>query len=742
MGRDQLARLIEQQPTAVALLMGPEHVYAAASESYLRIAGKPVLGRPYREAFPELAGQGFFELMDEVYATGEPWASRAVLAGWDADMDGVPEPHFIDVTFAPLHDARGAVEGVTITVEVVDERVRAERERGRAVADAEVARRAAEESAEWSRRLQGVASALNQTVSPEEVAQVCVRHGMRALGAAAGSLGVLVKGASEFEVVFTTGYPPEVEERWRRFPLTAGKPVSDAVLTRAPVLLASAAEWEARYPHVAADHRHAGSVAFLATPLVVGGRALAGLAFSFHTEQAFGEGERLFLATLGEQAAQALERARLFDSERLARGTAERLQALTAAVSGALSTAAVGAATMEHGVRAVGADAGVLALLTPTGDALEVAASTGYPPEACMDRGRRWALETTIPIAEAARTGTPVCIASPDDWARRYPDGYRLVNSRSAAWAAVPLVLGGASAGALLWTFNAPRAFEPREVALMETLARVCSQALERVSLLETERRARAEAEEANRSKTEFLSAMSHELRTPLNAIAGYVDLLDAGVRGPINDAQRTDLRRIQRAQEMLLSLINDVLNFARLEAGRLEIVRTEIRPRELLRELEDLIGTQLRARGLSFTCSPCDEGLLALGDPERIRQILLNLLSNAMKFTDAGGSVAVSASAHDGRVAIAVRDTGRGIPREKLDGIFEPFVQIDRRQLEESQQGVGLGLAISRELARAMGGDLTAESTPGEGSCFTLTLPAPVAAARGRLHVEDEAMR
>jgi signal transduction histidine kinase len=731
-GRDQLARLIAQQPTAVALLMGPEHVYAAASESYLRIAGKPVLGRSYREAFPELAGQGFFEVMDEVYATGEPWGSRAVLAAWDADMDGVPETHFIDVTFAPLRDARGAVEGVTLTVEVVDERVGAERERGRAVADAEVARRAAEESAEWSRRLQEVASALNQTVSPEEVAEVCVRHGMRALGADAGSLGVLVMGGSEFEVVFTTGYAPEVEERWRRFPLTAGRPVPDAVLTRAPVLLASVAEWEARYPGAAADHRHAGSAAFLAIPLAVGGRALAGLAFSFQSEQAFGEGERLFLATLGEQAAQALERARLFESERLARGTAERLQALTAAVSGALSTAAVGDATMEHGVRALGADAGVLALLTPAGDALEVAASTGYPPEACMGAGRRWPLDTTIPITEAARTGAPVCVASPGDWAGRYPGGYRPVSGRSAAWAAVPLVLAGASAGALLWTYDAPRAFEPREVALMETLARVCSQALERVSLLETERRARAEAEEANRSKTEFLSAMSHELRTPLNAIAGYVDLLDAGVRGPINEAQRADLRRVQRAQEMLLSLINDVLNFARLEAGRLEIARTEVRLGELLRELEDLIGTQLRAKGLSFTCSPCDERLRVLGDPERIHQILLNLLSNAMKFTDAGGSVAVAASAHGAHVEIAVRDTGRGIPREKLAGIFEPFVQIDRRQLEASQQGVGLGLAISRELARAMGGDLTAESTPGEGSCFTVVLPAPVAADGG----------
>ncbi|CAN5889455.1 hypothetical protein BH23GEM7_BH23GEM7_18460 [soil metagenome] len=717
--RRHLERVITQAPVAMYIARGREHVFEVANEPWYAMAGKrpeEVLGRPVREVFPELVPQGIVERIERVYDSGEAFAPEALPLVFDADGDGTPEEHFFNVVYQPLRDAAGVVYAIAAVATEVTELVQARRA-------AEAARAEAEASAERSRRLQAVAAALNEAVTPQDVAEVCVRGGIAALGADAGSLGVLVEQGTQFEVVYTTGYPPEVAERWRRFPVHPGKPLSDAVLTRVPVLLSSTREWKARYPEAAADHRHAGTAAFAATPLIVGGRVLAGLAFSFRRARRFDEGERLFLATLGEQAAQALERARLFAAERTARATAERLQDLTAALSGSLSTGEVGSATMRHGVTALYADAGVLALLTPTGEELEVAASTGYPPEACMGPGRRWTIDTTIPIAEATRTGKSVCIGSPAEWAERYPGGYVPTNSRSAAWAALPITLEGRTAGALLWTYNAARSFDPEQVALMETLARVCSQALERVHLLETEQRARAEAEKANQSKTEFLSAMSHELRTPLNAIAGYVDLLDAGVRGPINEAQRADLLRIKRAQEILLSLINDVLNFARLEAGRLDIVRTEVPVMELVQELENLIGNQLREKGLSYSCELPAAELLALGDAERIRQILLNLLTNAIKFTDSGGKISISAEALVDQVAIRVSDTGRGVPPDKLESIFDPFVQIERRRVADSQQGVGLGLAISRELARAMGGELTAESRVGEGSTFTLTL-------------------
>jgi len=231
------------------------------------------------------------------------------------------------------------------------------------------------------------------------------------------------------------------------------------------------------------------------------------------------------------------------------------------------------------------------------------------------------------------------------------------------------------------------------------------------------------EAQEANRAKAEFLSAMSHELRTPLNAIAGYVDLIEMGIRGPVTEEQRADLTRVRRAQRHLLSLINDVLNFAKLEAGHLEIAHEVVAVAAEVEYVEPLIMPQLRAKGLAYACTACDPSARAWGDAERTRQILLNLLGNAAKFTPAGGHVAVTVDVAAEHVHIRVADTGRGIPAEKLDSIFEPFVQIDRNAAEESQQGVGLGLAISRDLARAMGGDLTVASVPGEGSTFTLTL-------------------
>jgi PAS domain S-box-containing protein len=245
----------------------------------------------------------------------------------------------------------------------------------------------------------------------------------------------------------------------------------------------------------------------------------------------------------------------------------------------------------------------------------------------------------------------------------------------------------------------------------------------ERERLLLEAEAAGAEAAAANQAKAEFLAAMSHELRTPLNAIGGYVELLDVGVHGPITADQRAALDRVAANQKHLLTLINDILSFARLEAGQIEVELQSLPILELLSSVESLVAPSAAAQGVAYILEPCDPDLRGRGDPERVRQILLNLVSNAIKFTPQGGRVVLSCDQDDAWVHVRVRDTGVGIPTDEQERIFDAFQQVNRR-LSQPREGVGLGLSISRDLARAMGGDIAVESAIGQGSTFTLRLP------------------
>ena len=271
-----------------------------------------------------------------------------------------------------------------------------------------------------------------------------------------------------------------------------------------------------------------------------------------------------------------------------------------------------------------------------------------------------------------------------------------------------PLLTGGAVSGVVL-------------VAVDVTDRR--AHFVERERLLGAAQRARVEAEAANRSKSEFLAIMSHELRTPLNAIGGYAELIELGVRGPVTAEQRADLARIQQSQRHLLGLISGVLNYSRVEAGAVQYALADVSVLETMTVCEALTAPQVRARGLTLTVERGDPTLTVRADREKLQQILLNLLTNAVKFTDAGGHITVRSDATDDSVTIAVQDTGRGIPAAKLEVVFEPFVQVDAR-LTRTSEGVGLGLAISRDLARGMAGDLTVVSVVRQGSTFSLRLP------------------
>ncbi|HEX6559850.1 MAG TPA: PAS domain-containing sensor histidine kinase [Longimicrobiales bacterium] len=238
-----------------------------------------------------------------------------------------------------------------------------------------------------------------------------------------------------------------------------------------------------------------------------------------------------------------------------------------------------------------------------------------------------------------------------------------------------------------------------------------------------SEKVARAEAEAANKAKADFVAKMSHELRTPLNAISGYAELLEYQIAGPLNEKQMDYLRRIQRSQTHLLTLIDDVINFAKLEAGQLKLEYSKVPVSQILELCETLTTPQATQHEVDLEFEPYSDDATIWADRDKVEQILVNLVTNAIKFTDAGGSITVRAEAFDGHIQFCVEDTGCGIPAAKLEVIFQPFVQV-QNGLTRTRDGAGLGLAISRDLARAMGGDLLASSEVGRGSRFRLMLP------------------
>jgi signal transduction histidine kinase len=240
--------------------------------------------------------------------------------------------------------------------------------------------------------------------------------------------------------------------------------------------------------------------------------------------------------------------------------------------------------------------------------------------------------------------------------------------------------------------------------------------------LLTSERKAREEAEVSNRIKSDFLALLSHEFRTPLQAIFGYTELLEREINGPLTDPQRLYLLRIQQSQQLLLGLITAILDFAKLESGKsIDLVLHPTVIHEVLIQMEGLVGAQLEEKELSYAYRCEDSSIIAKADAGKVQQILLNLLANAIMFTGPGGSIALECEPEPEAVAIRVIDTGQGIPPDKLEAIFEPFVQLKPKGTVAN--GTGLGLPISRRLATAMGGTLDVQSEVGKGSTFTLRL-------------------
>jgi signal transduction histidine kinase/DNA-binding response OmpR family regulator len=408
-----------------------------------------------------------------------------------------------------------------------------------------------------------------------------------------------------------------------------------------------------------------------------------------------------------------------------------RLQRITAALSNTVTQDEVAGSVLREAMLALECDAGAVVVAPAEDEPLTLLRESGRLDGLMRSFRHRKSPRSDNPYSDAVKKCRAVYLESFEEMIERYPGFHDLSKAKArCAWMILPLEIAGQAVGALAFGFEHPRKFSEGERHFADTVARYCAQALDRVRLriaaaaaIAEAGEARMMAEHANNAKTVFLRAMSHELRTPLNAISGYTEILELGIRGVVNPEQVKDLGRIKRAAAYLLRLINDVLTIARLEGARpLNVISIPVNP--VLAEVEGLCALQAKANGLTLTVPQCENEIHVAADAERFQQILLNLITNAIKFTPDGGRIDVTCDHESGVVRVRVRDTGVGVRVVDIDRVFEPFVQIDRHLTKVTQQGVGLGLSISRELARAMHGDLTLQSAEGTGSTFTLTLP------------------
>ena len=337
-------------------------------------------------------------------------------------------------------------------------------------------------------------------------------------------------------------------------------------------------------------------------------------------------------------------------------------------------------------------------------------------------------LDAPVPLAEVARTGQPIFLNSDVELRRYSAWGEAVLQAGAGAAAAVPVWANGHLRGVLGLTWDAPRIFDKDERAFVVTLGVMCAQAIMRAHLAAAERSARQVAEHATLRQAQFLRTMSHELRTPLNAVVGYMQLVSDEIVGTVTPVQKDHLRRARRASEHVLALIEELLRFARLDAG-LEVVRPEhVVAVDVMEDAIDVVRPIAELKGVRIRTEAANRAIVLETDEVKLRQILVNLVTNAVKYTDAGDVVLIVRVEGLGTaltVCFEVTDTGRGIAASDLDRVFEAFWQAPH-PLRRQSDGSGLGLPVARQLARLLGGDVVvAHSEVGRGSTFIASLPA-----------------
>jgi PAS domain S-box-containing protein len=432
---------------------------------------------------------------------------------------------------------------------------------------------------------------------------------------------------------------------------------------------------------------------------------------------------------LAGRAALAVDNARLFRAEQLTREAAEktsdflrRLQSISISLSQTLIPKEAATVVIEQGINSLGASAGVVVLVTERKDELEIAAALGYPAE-IIEKWRHFDLNQNLPINNSIREKMPVFIESFEKYKELYP---HLASSQSytgnQALTSVPLIIEGKTLGALGFSFASSRNFSEDDRAFLYSLAQQCVQALERTRLYENEQNLRSEAETASRIKDEFLATVSHELRTPLNAIVGWSSMLAGNQLDP--KAAVKAVETIERNAKSQSQIIEDLLDVSRIITGKIHLENSVVDIASIVSAAIDSVRPAMQAKGISITTGIEPGDAHILGDTERLKQILWNLLSNAAKFTPKGGTVGVRLERIESSAQITVTDSGQGIEPEFLPFVFDRFRQADGTTTRK-HSGLGLGLSIVRYLVEMHGGSVRAESEgAGKGAVFILRFP------------------
>jgi signal transduction histidine kinase len=582
--------------------------------------------------------------------------------------------------------------------------------------------------ADRAERLQRFTAQMLERVGAAGVASLIVDEGRRALEATAAAL-VIAREDDEPDVVAAHGYMDVVLNPASEL-YSGPNPLMDAISSGTPVWIEDEVALHERYSMLAGYPKS--GRAWAALPLQLDSRRIGALALSYDEPGPFTPEDRSFMLLIAQQCAQALERARLHSMEVRARVRAEfaeRRLALLAEASARLAASLdylASLANLAHLAVPEIADWCVIHLMDEDGVPRLIAASHSDPDLAA----KRRALEERYPAtlqdraayAEVLRTGEVVHIEpmTAEHLRAVARDDEHLAEIQSfdiRAQLSVPLRIEDRVCGVVtLGHAESGRTFAETDITLALELGRRAGIAVENARLYQA-------AHHASEAKSDFLAVMSHELRTPLNAIIGYSDLLLMGVPKGVPDPARRQIERIRIASTSLLHLVEEVLSFSRVEAGKEDIRISPVELGTVLRDCVAMIEPLASEKGLDLAIDLPSTPLKVISDERKIRQILTNLLSNAVKFTETG-SVQAAGRAANGEVEIEVRDTGIGISPDNIDRIFDPFWQVEQSATRRFG-GTGLGLGVARKLAKLLEGRLEVESKVGVGSVFTLVLPA-----------------